>query len=552
MKSNYGLKRTYFTFFGKFSDLTSIQKETIPLVLEKKNSLIIAPTASGKTEAIMAPACEVLLSNSKTGKNQLKLLYVVPTKALVSDILKRLKDKIEILGLTIGGRTGDTRSFKKNDPQDILITTPESTDSLLSTDPELFSNLEFLIIDELHFLDNTYRGDQLRIIINRIQNNLKNKNLGVYGISATINSPEQVMNRYMKDGTVVKNSNNSREITFIPVDSRNKLYLKKLKKFVLDKKLKKLLVFCNSKKETIQFCSELKDTFIEEKLRIFEHHASIDLKIRKQIEQELASNRFSICVCTTTLEIGIDIGDIDAVILKKPPLTVSSFLQRIGRGNRRTNKTRCLGIYDNDEEKNQFDQMKNDAKNGKIEFYEYAPDISVCVQQILSLTFQHYNQIQLKLDENKIIEFLKPFNFKDSVILEIIEHLIFEEELIEKKKIRENIFIFPSEKMQNSFLEKPFKRIRINSNIPERYNDVQVFDEKGTKIGTIAPPENIESFNLASKKWKIQNYSGNKMVVEQTSSAMGIPSFNNSKFGYFYYKLPKKYQNISQIMEWVN
>ena len=412
MKSNYGLKRTYFTFFGKFSDLTSIQKETIPLVLEKKNSLIIAPTASGKTEAIMAPACEVLLSNSKTGKNQLKLLYVVPTKALVSDILKRLKDKIEILGLTIGGRTGDTRSFKKNDPQDILITTPESTDSLLSTDPELFSNLEFLIIDELHFLDNTYRGDQLRIIINRIQNNLKNKNLGVYGISATINSPEQVMNRYMKDGTVVKNSNNSREITFIPVDSRNKLYLKKLKKFVLDKKLKKLLVFCNSKKETIQFCSELKDTFIEEKLRIFEHHASIDLKIRKQIEQELASNRFSICVCTTTLEIGIDIGDIDAVILKKPPLTVSSFLQRIGRGNRRTNKTRCLGIYDNDEEKNQFDQMKNDAKNGKIEFYEYAPDISVCVQQILSLTFQHYNQIQLKLDENKIIEFLKPFNFK--------------------------------------------------------------------------------------------------------------------------------------------
>ena len=61
MKSNYGLKRTYFTFFGKFSDLTSIQKETIPLVLEKKNSLIIAPTASGKTEAIMAPACEVLL-----------------------------------------------------------------------------------------------------------------------------------------------------------------------------------------------------------------------------------------------------------------------------------------------------------------------------------------------------------------------------------------------------------------------------------------------------------------------------------------------------------
>ena len=176
MKSDYGLNKTYFTFFGKFSDLTSIQKETIPLVLKKNNSLIIAPTASGKTEAIMAPVCEVLLSNIKREKNQLKVLYIVPTKALVSDILKRLKDKIEILGLTLGGRTGDTRSFKKNDPQDILITTPETTDSLISTDPELFSNLEFLIIDELHFLDNTYRGDQLRILMNRIQNNLKNKN----------------------------------------------------------------------------------------------------------------------------------------------------------------------------------------------------------------------------------------------------------------------------------------------------------------------------------------------------------------------------------------
>jgi ATP-dependent helicase Lhr and Lhr-like helicase len=552
LKSDYGLNKTYFTFFGKFSDLTSIQKETIPLVLKKNNSLIIAPTASGKTEAIMAPVCEVLLSNIKREKNQLKVLYIVPTKALVSDILKRLKDKIEILGLTLGGRTGDTRSFKKNDPQDILITTPETTDSLISTDPELFSNLEFLIIDELHFLDNTYRGDQLRILMNRIQNNLKNKNLGVYGISATVNSPDQVMNRYIKDGVIVKNSNNSREIIFIPVDSRDKKYLIKLKKFVREKKIQKLLVFCNSKKETIQFCSELKEVFLEDKSRIFEHHASIDLKIRKEIEQELASNRFSICVCTTTLEIGIDIGNIDAIILKKPPLTVSSFLQRIGRGNRRTNKTRCLGIYDNDDEKNQFEQMKNDAINGNIEFYEYIPDISVCVQQILSLAFQHYNQIKLGLDEKKIVDILKPFNFKDSVILDIIEHLIFEEELIEKKKIHENFLIFPSEKMQNTFLEKPFKRIRINSNIPERYNDVQVFDERGTKIGTIAPPENIESFNLASKKWKVQNYSGNKIVVQQTSNTMGIPSFNNSKFGHFHYTLPKKYQNISKITEWLN
>ena len=545
------LEKTYDAFFGTFKKLRPIQKQTIPLVLNKKNGLIIAPTASGKTEAIMAPICEILLKDKKSEKNHLKVLYIVPTKALVSDLLKRLNDKVFSLGLSIAGRTGDTRSFNQKSPQDILITTPETTDSLISRYPNLLENLQFVIIDELHFLDNTYRGDQLRILLKRIKKNLVINNLTIFCMSATINFPIEVMNRYMENGEIVKNLDNTREITFIPVDISKDENILKFKKFIQEKKIKKVLVFCNSKKETIRFCGELKKIFFENESRIFEHHAAIDRKERKRIEVELSKNEFGICVCTSTLEIGIDIGDIDAIVLNNPPLTISSFLQRVGRGNRRTDKTRCLGFYQSDDEKEIFLKMKDDAINGKIEFYEYAPDVSVCIQQILSLSFQNYNNVKLELDEDKIIDFLKPLNFKDEVIFDIIEHLIFNEKMIDRVKIRKKTLIFPSEKLLD-FIGKPLTRARINSNIPQKFNDVEVIDQYGNKIGVIAPPNNTESFTFAAKKWKIKDYSKKKIIVEQTSLAKEIPSFNNSKFGYFYYQLPNKYKKISDLKKWLN
>ena len=545
------LDKTYNVFFGNFKKLRPIQELTIPLVLAKENGLIIAPTASGKTEAVIAPICEILLKEKKDDKNRLKVLYIVPTKALVSDLLKRLTDKVTGLGISIAGRTGDTRTFSEKSPQEILITTPETTDSLISRYPELLENLQFIVIDEIHFLDNTYRGDQIRVLLKRIKKNLVSDELTIFCISATVNDPKKLMDRYLKNGKVIENKENNREILFIPVDISKSENFKKFRDYTNEYKIKKILAFCNSKKETIRFCEELKEIFYEKKDRIFEHHAAIDRKERKRIEDELAKDEFSICVCTTTLEIGIDIGDIDVVILKNPPLTVSSFLQRVGRGNRRTNITRCLGFYENIDEKQIFETMKDDAINGKIEFLEYIPDISVCVQQILSLSYQNYNNVKLELDENKIIDFLKPLNFKDNVILQIVDHLINEERLIERVKVRDKTFIFPSKKLQN-FIEKPLTRARINSNIPQKFNDVEVIDQNGKKIGVIAPPENMDSFTFAAKKWAIKDFSKKKIIVEQTSFATEIPSFNSSKYGYFYFHLPKEYQKISNVKDWLN
>jgi len=538
----YGLNYTYNIFFGEFSDLTDIQKKVIPLVLEGKNALVISSTASGKTESVIAPICEILISSSVDIRNTLKVLYIVPTRALVNDLIRRTKIKIEKLGLVIAGKTGDNQSFNIKKPQNILFTTPESLDSLLCKYPKLLEKLKFLIIDELHFFDNTYRGDQLRVLIQRLKDN-STESFSIYCMSATINKPQEIMNRYIDVGEICI-SKGSRNIIYLPIDSSKfDNYWIKFKKYA-EKNFsypQKFLVFSNSKKDVINTVNELKKTYSEDLERILEHHASLSTTERKKVEAILKEEKFAICVSTSTMELGIDIGDISAVILKKPPLTTSSLLQRIGRANRRNKKNICFGIYDNEDDKELFKKMIEDAKNGIVEDYQYAPDLSVCVQQILSLSYQNYKNPSFRLTEEKILLLLEPLKFKDEVIRDVLENLIFNKQLITKINSQGKILIFPDTKLLNKIEENNWNTV-IHSNIPPN-RDLPVYDEHQKMIGTISPPDKLGTFNLAAKKWKIQKIAEKKIFVKQITESSNIPNFQNSINGFFTFYLPEKYQH---------
>jgi len=166
------LLTTKFNFAG-FNKLTEIQKKAIPIILQKKDSLIIAPTGSGKTECAVIPIFTLLSESKKIGK--IKALYITPLRALNRDIFRRITNYAKNDGLTIDIRHGDTSQTKRRQitetPPDVLITTPETLIILLTQKKILdaLSELEWIIIDEVHELLSSERGSQLSLSLERLQ-----------------------------------------------------------------------------------------------------------------------------------------------------------------------------------------------------------------------------------------------------------------------------------------------------------------------------------------------------------------------------------------------
>jgi len=532
------LLKTNRVFFSRFPTLTDVQNQTIPKILEGQNCLIISPTASGKTEAVIAPICERILSEHSQIETlkHLLVVYVIPTRALVNDIYKRLEDSLLRLNISIASKTSDRDNFKIENPQNILFTTPESLDSLLMRHPQVLKNLEYVIIDELHFLDNNYRGDQLRVLLKRLkEKNIVSEKLKMYAMSATIHNPNELGKRYFESFELII-SKGSREIVFEAIGCDvNFKNLKKIYDIFYHKKILRAIFFCNSRRTTITITKKLKEIFHRDD-RIFEHHSSLSSIERKRVETEMnrTDKVLSLCVATSSLEIGIDIGNLEAIVLVEPPLTVSSLMQRIGRGNRRTNRTICYGIYDVEEDKKTFDDMINDAKNELIEEIEYEPDLSVCVQQILSLSIEKTKSNE-RLSRKKIHEILHPLEKDYEKIDMIIDKLISDEYIEERRNS-----IIPITKL----LDYDYKtRGRVNVNIPGGYGILKVETVLGEQLGEIANPHpKFSKIQFASNKWTVVGTKNDKIVVERSNTGKTeVPRFaSNGTKGYYYSWLPKE------------
>src|SRR3989344_5235581 len=357
-------------FFSKFKEFSITQRYGVSAIWERKNILISAPTGGTKTLTAFLSIINYLVMLAEKGEleNKVYAVYTSPLKALSNDIHKNLEEPlneitalaekkgIKLQKIRVGLRTGDTTPAERvkmaKNPPHILITTPESLAIVLTTKNfiESFKAVEFCIVDEIHALSNK-RGVYLSISLERL--NEVSKIWPVKkGLSATIAPLEEV-------AKFLVGIEEFREVEIAEVPLSKKIDLAVLtpvkniiddenltsEMYVLLDKLiqehKTTLVFTNTRAGTERVVTHLKDKFpaIYGDDNIAAHHSSLSKTIRFDIEERLREGKIKVVVCSTSLELGIDIGYIDLVLMLGSPKASSRALQRIGRAGHKMHET---------------------------------------------------------------------------------------------------------------------------------------------------------------------------------------------------------------------
>jgi len=357
--------------------------------------MLVSATASGKTEAALAPLIELVKRDQKPA-GKLYILYLVPTRALARDLARRLQQPLEKLAIRLQVKTGDEPAVNSSRPPELLLTTPESFDSLLTTMPRIFKDVCGVVIDELHILDNTPRGDQLRILLNRLRRLKKyafergdaaSEAVQFCALSATISNPDIAAERYFLDPHVIRVAG-QRPIDAELIEMDGSETLLSLFAGLKQRGCKKVLAFCNSRAECEQWAYLLQtDSPFGD--RVYVHHASLSAAVRRMAEENFTHAEAALCFATSTLELGIDIGDVDLVLLIGAPSDTNAFLQRIGRGNRRTLRTSVICCARHQLERAVFSVFIRLAQTGTdVATHPYFFRPSVVVQQLCSYVKQ--------------------------------------------------------------------------------------------------------------------------------------------------------------------
>jgi len=406
-------------FFSKFQEFSLTQRYGVMSIWERKDILISAPTGGTKTLTAFLSILNYLITLAEKNEleNKIYAVYTSPLKALTNDIHKNLvepleeiyalaeKKKINLQKIRVGLRTGDTTASErakmaKTVPH-ILVTTPESLAIILTT-KKFVDNLkyvEFCIVDELHALENK-RGAYLSITLERL-NEVSNIYPVKIGLSATIEPLEEV-------AKFLVGIDNERSIGIANVPMNKKVNIAVLTPVddliedenvnqkmydLLDsliKEHKTTLIFTNTRSATERVVNHLKEKFPTEygDDNIAAHHSSLSKAHRFDIEKRLRDGKLKVVVCSTSLELGIDIGFIDLVIMLGSPKSSSRALQRIGRAGHRLHETakgRFI-VMDRDDlvECSVIQKEMFERKINKIKFPKNALD--VLSQQIFGMT----------------------------------------------------------------------------------------------------------------------------------------------------------------------
>jgi len=384
------LPHAWPAFFARFGRLTPVQRATIPAVLGGESVLVVAATASGKTEAACAPLVERFIGR----RSPWTILYLSPTRALVNDLDARLRSPLDALHLRVERRTGDYHA-ELTTPPHVLLTTPESFDSILCRhrrpgDGHVLDGVVAVVLDEIHLLHGTARGEQVRWLLERLRRRLAQAGVRppqVVALSATVPDPEAVREAFLPGGAIISVSG-GREIEAMTPASASARVEDALLAYLTGRRDKeKILVFCNTRRRVDTLTAALRAPLAARGYTAWAHHGSLDRREREQAETEAKEGTGLVIVATSTLEIGIDIGDIDLVVLDGPPPDLSTLLQRIGRGNRRTGTTRVLACAETPVEALVQSAMIEAARDGWLGPAQRGPQHAVARQQLASVIF---------------------------------------------------------------------------------------------------------------------------------------------------------------------
>lgn len=354
-------------------DLRPLQRAAINPLMDGEDAVLLAPTAGGKTEAACFPLLSAMAERKWSGTS---VLYLCPLKALLNNLVSRVDSYAQWLGRRAALWHGDTKESQRQrirtDAPDILLTTPESLEAMLigvKTDhARLLGTVRAVVVDEVHAFAGDDRGWHLLAVLERLER-VTGRRIQRVGLSATVGNPEQLlrwlqgakagdhMGRVVAPGVKLSKTavtgggrRQTAEQSPRPAGEVELDYVGSLdnaaKLIAALHRGEKRLVFCDSRAQVEQLGAALRARGIT----VFLSHASLSADERNRSEQAFAEARDCVIVSTSTLELGIDVGDLDRVIQIDSPSTVASFLQRIGRTGRRAGTVRnCLFLTTRDD-----------------------------------------------------------------------------------------------------------------------------------------------------------------------------------------------------------
>ncbi len=333
--------------------ITAPQSAAIPQIMSGKNVLLIAPTGSGKTEAVLLPIFDLLLRIPE--RHGISIIYITPLRALNRDLLNRVKIWSSKLGFSVEVRHGDTPTKERRKqaikPPDLLVTTPETLQAILPGKRMRthLRQVRWVVIDEVHQLAGDRRGVQLTVALERLRR-VTNCEFQRIGLSATVGNPDEISsfiagNRNIQ---IIQVSPPKEAEYFVeyphPTDEDNIVAQKLLTAPEAAARLNRIwelveahdstLIFVNSRTNAEMIGSR----FHQLKRNVGVHHGSLPKDERVRVEDAFKTGRIKALVCTSTLELGIDIGNVDLTIQYMSPRQVSSLIQRVGRSGHRLDR----------------------------------------------------------------------------------------------------------------------------------------------------------------------------------------------------------------------
>ncbi len=529
-----------------FPKPTEPQEKTIPKILEGKNVLLISPTATGKTEAAFLPVLSMLLQAPKTPG--IKVLYITPLRALNRDMLERLEWWCNNLDIKLAVRHGDTeqkeRTRQSRSPPDILITTPETLQAILSgwILRQHIQSLRWVIIDEVHELADSKRGSQLSLALERIRN-LIGKDFQMIGLSATIGSPDKV-------AQFLVGNNRPVDIIRVPVAKLVKLkiiYPKPTNEdVILSGKLythpevaarlriirdymskhKSVLLFTNTRSISEVLASRIKVWDIDFPVSI--HHGSLAKPSRIAAETGLKRGELKGLIATSSLELGIDVGRIDLVIQYMSPRQVTRLIQRVGRaGHTYGHTAQGLVIGMDSDDTLEALVIARMALNEELEPVEIPPKpYDALTHQIAGLLLK-----TRRLEFNEILELARKAYPYENLTMEDVEKSLkymhgrfprlawvsFEDKVVLKPSRSNALFEYYFDNLSMIPEEKQFLVIDQSTDTSIGVLDEAFMAEFG-KVGT--------KFVIRGSPWQIMHTTEDKVYVKPVDDPTGaIPSW---------------------------
>jgi len=419
-------------------NLTEVQIQAFKPIYEGKDVLIVSPTGTGKTLAALLPVFEKWL---KERPKPTSILYVSPMKALNRDQLEHLRFWAEQLGMEISVRHGDTSSYERKMqaefPNDMLIVTIETLQSLLVGKKirEFLKKVKWVILDEVHEVVDSKRGVQLTLALERLRE--LSKDFQTIMLSATIGDEKKVAEIFSKKKVEVirVEMEKSTEIkVFYPIassiDEKNAMKIFSSKesaarvRFILEKlkEFNSSLIFTNTREFAEVLASRIK---LLSKVNIGIHHSSLSKDVREKSEKEFKEGKLKALVCTSSLQLGVDIGNVDAVFQYQSPREVIQLLQRVGRsGHKFWKKSVGLIIASDEDDILESAVIARKALNKELETFKvHEKAYDVLAHQIVGLTFD-FGEVSIE-KAYEIVKRAKPYEkLSMSEFLQVLDVLI--------------------------------------------------------------------------------------------------------------------------------